>query len=594
MPKRLRTILEDSVGIRSSLHQQLPARGDVLGNSSNHDGLVADDESSGNAGYKNTTLQFKEADGDDEYLIANIGIYLVSAKLSIMVCHYENPSLEERSSTQRHATAICLPAQSTASPLSSSKPGPDCCDCASSALDVTDTKRIQHLLSQIHKLDTIDSVYGYGSEGAGAAGYRSGAQRFAPEAGLTSSSSVGVGSGGRPTFNAASSNSSSIASRHVQVYSVDSKRLICAFPEEGYRNMYGRLPLDAARDGASLHSLLVHCLDKKSESHAENLLQSPNIPNSDPIRLELKVRSNAYEPPADVQSIFFRWGNLLFVSQQARSDNAAYSSNTNVAVKSEESNILSNYNICTPPNDRPARSNMLSDSSARAAHSGLHQHSNRGSSGTRDLPGQQSNNQSRHLHHSHYHYTQHGASHSSEARVFSLPRAPASVAASLPPRPPATLTPPESAPLRRQSSYTLPPVKSFEERRFSYPIQILNGERRPPALPIMPHQQQTPMGVASINSAPVGGTTRGSPLAATAASPSSNRISDLRMRSVVGYGVRPSVSIVTKNVGEALSQPTPAISPMSAAIVQHTPVSLSPAPQSKPHSANPGSVQVNV
>ncbi|KAJ1773149.1 hypothetical protein LPJ74_000888 [Coemansia sp. RSA 1843] len=575
MPKRLRTILEDSIGVRSSLQQPLPNRSGIAGNSSGYGSTITNGgECSGDNENNNSATKFNGTGEDKDYLIANIGIYLVSAKLSIMVCHYEGSSTVGRLSTQKHSSARFSPTN-TNIPLSSSTPAPvpTLCDCASSALAMADAKRIQHLLSHIHKLDIIGSAHGGIVDGT--TGYSSGAQRFISKTCL--SSSVGANGGG-------------IVSRHAQIYSVDSEKLLCAFPEEGYQKVYGKSPLDAMRGGASLRSLLEHCLDKKSESHAINLLQGSNVPNSDPIRLELQVRSGTQELPADVQSIFFRWGHLLFVCQQARSDNCMDSSHTSMAVKTEDSNILSGYNICTPPSDSPARGSMAPDSGIRAAELGQLQYNS--SSGIRSPMRQQNGDQQRQAHYIHIH--QHGSPHPGQTRVFSLPRAPASVAASLPLRPPVLLTPPESAPPRRQSSYTLPPAKSFEERRFSYPIQVLNGERRPPALPISAHQQLTPIAATSINSAPIGGTTRGSPLATMATSPGSGRISDLRMRSVASAGARQSVSIVTKNVGEALSQPTPTSSPMSASIVQHTPVSLSPTPLSHPHSAHPGCVQVNV
>ncbi|KAJ2553190.1 hypothetical protein EV175_003026, partial [Coemansia sp. RSA 1933] len=531
MPKRLRTILEDSIGVRSPLQPRMSSRNGITSNGSS--------TSTPNNENNNSASKSNGPDEDNEYLIANIGIYLVSAKLSIMVCHYEVSSTGGRLSLQKHSSARYSPTSTAAPPLSSSStPAPAQCDCASSALAMADAKRIQYLLSHIHKLDTIDSARGGISDGA--TSYGSGAQRFISRMAYSTSSP-----GGR-TASSGSSNIGSIASRHAQIYSADSQKLLCAFPEEGYQKVYGKAPQDAIRDGATLRSLLGPCLDKKSESHAMNLLQCPNVPNSDPIRLELQVRSNTYEPPADVQSIFFRWGHLLFVCQQVRGDNYVDSSHASMAVvKTEDGNILSGYNICTPPNDSPARggggssssNGMVHDSTGiRASEPGQFQYTTAGP-GVRNPLRQQ-------VHHQHIHIHQNGPRHPGETRVFSLPRAPASVVASLPPHPPVLLTPPDSTPPRRQSSYTLPPAKSFEERRFSYPIQILNGEKRPPALPISSHQQLTPISSASINSAPVGGiATRVSPLATMTASPSSVRVSDVRMRSAASAGARtPGVS----------------------------------------------------
>ncbi|KAJ1785025.1 hypothetical protein LPJ59_006232, partial [Coemansia sp. RSA 2399] len=452
--------------------------------------------------------------------------------LSIMVCHYEDSSTGRRLSTQKHSSVGNSPTNITTAPLSPSTPAPTQCDCASSALAMDDAKRIQYLLSHIHKLDTIDPARGGPAECA--AGYNSGAQCFIsktvyPASSTNTSPSIrGAPSGTNtsPSIRGAPSgtNVCSITSRHAQIYSADSQTLLCAFPEESYQKVYGKSPLEAMRGGANLRSLLNHCLDKKSEYHAMRLLQCPSVPNSDPIQLELQVRSGAYEPPADVQSIFFRWGHLLFVCQQARGDSCVDSSHTSVAVRTEDVNILSGYNICTPPSDSPARGGgggMAPDHS---------QSQHPISSGTRNPLHQQA-------YHGHLHQT--GPRQSGETRVFSLPRAPASVVASLPPRPLVLLTPPDSTPPRRQSSYTLPPAKSFEERRFSYPIQILNGEKRPPALPISPHQQLAPIATGSISSAPIGGTTRISPLATMVSSPGSGRISDMRMRSAASAGARP-------------------------------------------------------
>ncbi|KAJ2854149.1 hypothetical protein J3B02_002815 [Coemansia erecta] len=214
-----------------------------------------------------------------------------------------------------------------------------------------------------------------------------------------------------------------------------------------------------------------------------------------------------------------------------------------------------------------------------------------------------------------------------ESRPFSIPRAPASVAANLPVRPPVTLTPPDtSVPPRRQSSYTLPPVKSFEERRFSYPIQALNGDTSrpqpppPPPPPSQPHSQHQSLGHSSghssgpgTSSSAIGGpnsastagiSVRGSPVSmtggpGTATFSPGGRLLELRQRAMFGANLRIGGAMSSaKSMGELSStQPTPTISPLTASIVQHTPVSLSPAPQTQPHSASSvasGSFQVNM
>ncbi|KAI9503008.1 hypothetical protein BX070DRAFT_157494 [Coemansia spiralis] len=580
MPKRLRTILEDSVGLCIPDHSATSRNSSSSGNASENSSCNSD--YSGDSESKNSTSRNGEANESSEYLIANIGIYLVSAKLSILVCHYENPLQKGLLSAQMHASSSFSPTKSN--PLSPSTLPAAQCDCASSALAMADVERIQHLLSQIHKLDTINSAR---NSLAGVAPFSTGTQH--PTAGGESRT---IGSNGN-------SGSNSLASRHVQIYSVGTERLLCAFPEEGYQKVYGKSPADAARNGAGLRSLWEHCQDKKTETHAKTLLQCPNVPNSDPIRLELQVRCGASGQLVDVQSILFRWGNLLFVCQQARGDNARDLCQAGMVTSVDESNALSNYNICTPPSDSPARTGMALELGARQELVS-HQYANAGARSTaRHQSDMSQPNQ---------------PVPPNETRIFSLPRAPASVAANIFNRPSVTLTPPESVPPRRQSSYTLPPAKSFEERRFSYPTQILNGEKRPPTLSISSHQQQqllppphhqhhqphslpqTPhTGVgASVSSAPITGISRSSPLTTMTASPGSGRMSDVRLRPAASIYTRSGMSIITKNMGEAPSQPTPAISPMSAGIVQHTPASLSPAPQSQPHSAHPGYVQVNV
>ncbi|KAJ2848908.1 hypothetical protein GGI22_005639, partial [Coemansia erecta] len=369
MPKRLRTILEDSIGVRSPSQQALLNRGGIAGNgngscsSSPTATTNTNGGCSGDSENNNSAARGNDPEEDKEYLIANIGIHLVSAKLSIMVCHYEDSSTGRRLSTQKHSSVGNSPTNTTATPLSPSTLAPTPCDCASSALAMADAKRIQYLLSHIHKLDTIDPARGGPAKFA--AGYNSGAQCFVSKAEYpASSTNTSTRSRGAPS----GTNVCSITSRHAQIYSAESQTLLCAFPEESYQKVYGKSPLEAMRGGANLRSLLNHCLDKRSESHAMRLLQCPSVPNSDPIQLELQVRSGAYDPPADVQSIFFRWGHLLFVCQQARGDNCVDSNHASLAAKAEDANILSGYNICTPPSDSLARSGGMAPEPGQLQH----------------------------------------------------------------------------------------------------------------------------------------------------------------------------------------------------------------------------------
>ncbi|KAJ1903931.1 hypothetical protein LPJ81_002793, partial [Coemansia sp. IMI 209127] len=180
MPKRLRTILEDSIGVRSPSQQPLPNRSGISGNGngsgSSSPTATTNGGCSGDSENNNSAARSNEPEEDKEYLIANIGIHLVSAKLSIMVCHYEDSSTGRRLSTQKHSSVGNSPTNITTAPLSPSTPAPTQCDCASSALAMDDAKRIQYLLSHIHKLDTIDPARGGPAECA--AGYNSGAQCF--------------------------------------------------------------------------------------------------------------------------------------------------------------------------------------------------------------------------------------------------------------------------------------------------------------------------------------------------------------------------------------------------------------------------------
>ncbi|KAJ2874566.1 hypothetical protein GGH93_002310 [Coemansia aciculifera] len=567
LPKRLKTILEDSVGALGA------------------DRIHTDEDNA-------TPSSNEDADfSDNGYLIANIALYLVSTHLSIMVCHYEDPSLEGLS-----PLSPPLPPPPTSPPPQQLQPeltvSP--CACAATTPTAVDFAHVRLALSHVQKLHTIDS-------------YRT---------------QPAMSPGGRPTHIV---NGGGLATRHAQIYSVESKALLCAFPEEGYRKIYGRSPVDAAKEGIGICSLWKHCRDKKVERYTTELLHCPGVPASDPIRLEIQVRS-AETPDvlADVQSLLFRWGHLLFVCQQMRSD----SSPREVI----EDTTLSGYNMSTPPTDNPmTRGRGLppelavryDPSSPFYIGAGSRAAMRQGTTYAQQQLGSPAAA---------------GATNSPDARPFSQARAPVAVAANLPIRPAAiVLAPPESVPPRRQSSYTLPPVKSFEERRFSHPIQGLVGDHRPPPplppLPPLPshlsppssgsstasssllqqyHSQQAmavcgPATPISASSSYPMGAPRSSPLGMIS-SPGS-RLLDMRQRVVVvGNGsssnnMRSSGSIAFKNgngdsglsssapgSASASAQPTPNISPMASCIIHHTPASMSPAPQS----SHPGYVQVNL
>ncbi|KAJ2409071.1 hypothetical protein GGI10_004750 [Coemansia sp. RSA 2530] len=566
LPKRLKTILEDSVG--------------ALGGT---DRIHTDED--------NTTPSSNE-DGDSSdngYLIANIALYLVSTHFSIMVCHYEESSLERLSPLSPPLPPPpTLPPQQQLQPEAELAVAP--CACAAATPVTVDFARVRLVLSHIQKLHTIDS---YRSQPALSPGGRLAL----------------VGNGG------------GLVTRHAQVYSIKTKALLCAFPEEGYRKIYGRSPVDAAKEGAGICSLWKHCRDKKVERHATELLSCPGVRASDPIRLETQVRS--VETPdvvADVQSLLFRWGHLLFVCQQMRSDCSPREAVVDMP--------LSGYNLSTPPIDNSmARGGGLPPEVAVRCDPSSPFYIGAGSRAAMRQQGAATYSQQ-----SPGSPAAAGAANSPDTRPFSQARAPVTVAANLPIRSVvSTLAPPESVPPRRQSSYTLPPVKSFEERRFSHPIQSLVGDHRPPPpLPSIPshmspptlasstasssllqqyHSQQamsvcgpaTP--ISASGSYPMGAP-RSSPLGMVS-SPGS-RLVDMRQRAAVGSssgGMRSGGSQAFKNgngdsglpssapgSASASTQPTPNISPMTACIIHHTPVSMSPAPQS----SHPGYVQVNL
>ncbi|KAJ2817726.1 hypothetical protein FBU31_006125, partial [Coemansia sp. 'formosensis'] len=298
LPKRLKTILEDSVG--------------ALGGA---DRIHTDED--------NTSPSSNEdADcSDNGYLIANIALYLVSTHISIMVCHYEESTLEGLL-----PLSPPLPPPPPTSPPPPPQPQPeltvDPCACAATTATTVDFARVRLALSHVQKLHAIDS-------------YRT------PPA---------MSPGVRLTHFA---NGGGLATRHAQIYSVETKALLCAFPEDGYRRIYGRSPIDAAKDGVEICSLWKHCRDKKVERHTTDLLCRPSVPASDPIRLEIQVRS-AETPDvlADVQSLLFRWGHLLFVCQQMQSDCSPREAVADMP--------LSGYNMSTPHTDNTmARSGGL-------------------------------------------------------------------------------------------------------------------------------------------------------------------------------------------------------------------------------------------
>ncbi|KAJ2309018.1 hypothetical protein IWW52_005809, partial [Coemansia sp. RSA 2704] len=407
MPKRLRTILEDSVG------SFVPTRDGGVGQ-------VADSSSSSGPG------GLDDENDDNAYMIANIGLYLVSARLLIMVCHYEDPPPEGRLPATV-ATAAKQPRPDKAEALSQAAPAPtDQCSCAAGTPTMADAERVQLLMSQIHKVDAI----GAAQRSAGTS-QRSNSLHGAGGGGSAPNkdSNGGGGRGG---------GSSSLSSRHVQIYSVSTEQLLCAFPEDAYRRIHGQSPSDAAKGGAELRGLWQHCHDKQTKAHAASLLQGPCIPNTNPIRLELQVRTGDTDALTDVQSLFFRWGHLLFVCQQMRGDNTP-----ELGAISVDDNLLASYNLSTPPSDDPARGGSAHTQKPGSIVGPV---GDSGRGAVRNNPSPLN------------------PAAASEARPFSLPRAPASVVANLPPRtlPTPAQNPTEPVPPRRQSSHTLPPAKTFE------------------------------------------------------------------------------------------------------------------------------------
>ncbi|KAJ2781378.1 hypothetical protein H4R18_002908 [Coemansia javaensis] len=593
MPKRLRTILEDSIGCFAppSSASTTTTTSAACGPCPPIDAPLAPGSS---------------ADGPpdccDSYLIAKIGLYLVSPRLLIMVCHYEGPASESLfsgytpagpapqrdsallSSASASASASSSPSLPPSSSSSSPPPPPppcaDRCDCVSGAPAMADAERIHHLLSHIHRLDAHPMRRGAISPGPRDAARQRGARNG--NSSSSSSSNAGCSAG--------------LASRHVQIYSIGTERLLCAFPDGGYQRVYGRSPANAAAGSAGLRGLWEHSRDKRAEAHAMSLLQGPPVPDTAPIHLELQVRPSGAGAPVDVQTIFFRWSTLLFVCQQMRGD-----SPPEPVLPGDDAGFL-NYNFSMPPRQQPQlQAQPGEDPASSGARPDRHIARPGAIAGGRGMVRNSSPI---------------GHFAVPEPRPFSLSRAPASVAANLPPR--ILLPPPpphqqqqppppaDGGPPRRQSSHTLPPAKVFEERRFSYPNQALYSERRPPPLPIPPqqHQQQqqqqrqqhhhplphqqlplqqhTPAsGALSAAMTPGGAGSNQS-----TASPG-GRLADARRRASAGVAGRGSATLAGK---EPPSQPTP-VSPASAGIVQRTVASPSPAP---PHSANPGPIQVLV
>ncbi|KAJ2720593.1 hypothetical protein GGI07_004510 [Coemansia sp. Benny D115] len=154
--KRLRTIIEDSVGPRSpdlGGHAAGAGVGAVMGTgrddgsnnapaaSCAHNGRHGDGTADGDNDNDNN--------GSDCYLIASIGLYLVSPRLSVMVCHYENEP-----AVLRRLLPLCSGAAQP--PIG---PDPILCNCAPSALAMADAEHVQLLLAQVHKLDVIKAFH---------------------------------------------------------------------------------------------------------------------------------------------------------------------------------------------------------------------------------------------------------------------------------------------------------------------------------------------------------------------------------------------------------------------------------------------------
>ncbi|KAJ2617789.1 hypothetical protein H4S08_000169 [Coemansia sp. RSA 1365] len=550
MPKRLRTILEDADSHLASTVQP-PEKGNPVCSDigSRTSSSIADGNSEDLNG------------GGCDYLIANVALYLVSARLSVMICHYEDPQPRAYVSdlSAANSNPVHLPV--------------DRCDCCSATPMGADSERLLRILAQTQRLDIISPLRVF----AGMA-----VQPL--QASSTSSSTTNVAS--RDNNGSGSGRSSSLFSRHVQVYSTETERLLCAFPEDVYRRVYGRSPAEASKAGALLCGLWEHCQSKKAD--IVSLLKGPCTPGANPIRLELNVLSSSSEVSANVQCLFFRWGHLLFVSQQVYGDSTPdLGAISTVGI---EDNILSSYNLTTPPRDDCAHGSLTPDGTSHpmpmlVLGKSPSQRAAGGSPGPLSGKGRPLVQNSSPL----------NPATTADTRPFSHPRAPASIVASLPQRVAPVTDLSEAAPPRRQSSYTLPPAKSFEERRFSYPIQALYSEHRPPPLPIPPQQQQVK---TAVSMSPAGMTPGSGSFArgGSATNNPSGRLAEMRQRSAASSGVvRMGGSLLGKDVA---TQPTPTISPMSAVIVHHTPMSLSPAPQSQvqsqPHSANTGHVQVNV
>ncbi|KAJ2236763.1 hypothetical protein GGH97_005521, partial [Coemansia sp. RSA 475] len=124
MPKRLRTILEDSVGTFA------PAYSSEAGQSA---------DSAYNSGNGSSINEGSSSNGrpsdNEEYLIANIGLFLVSSQLFVMVCHYEDSPSEGLLTTQEPQQPMPDKARSV------SQPPVARCDCAASTPIIADSER---------------------------------------------------------------------------------------------------------------------------------------------------------------------------------------------------------------------------------------------------------------------------------------------------------------------------------------------------------------------------------------------------------------------------------------------------------------------
>lgn len=521
LPKRLKTILEDSAATASA--------------------YTSENAGSTQPSYVSGTNDTEES----EYLVANISLYLVSKNLSIMICHYE-------------------PLRYCPQPTRSSSGQCDCASHPSSNIPVeattaaaADASRVQLLLSQIS---------------------------MPPE---------------RPLQLADPSSSNSLSTRHVQIYSVNTGSLVCAFPEEGYQRIYGCKSADTTRDAAAanIRNLWKHTRDKKTEQHALNLLKAQSVPNSDPIRLVFQTKCKQQQELVDVHSLLFRWGPLLFVCQQKSSGNSPdttaihnalannWYNSSGVVVK--DANPLVGYNLAfTPPctaDDKASTTNAPATTGSNTIVYYPYRSSNSVGYGShiQSSTGSDCNSNRRQV--------QPVFGDGNAIRSPAHPYAPVFLAASHPDSAThhhrlhiSAMTPPDSsnavvAPHRQSSCTTLSLTKASGERRFSYPTQQLALHPHPATLPTLANSQQQL--AASVNASGKTGMTSESP---------SSRLATMRQRLMDSNN-----NSVTPE-GQP-NQPTPTISPPSGSIVmQHTPIYPQQPPPNLTDDTSAASVQVNL